>query len=118
MTDVVTNASANGLNDGAINITVSGGTSPYTYLWSNAATTEDLTAIGAGSYSVTITDGNMCTSVNMYAVTQPTSIAIVDTIMNVSCNSGTDGSIALTIAGGVSPYTYLWSNAGHYSYYF
>jgi len=111
VTDVVTNASANGLNDGAINITVSGGTSPYTYLWSNAATTEDLTAIGAGSYSVTITDGNMCTSVNMYAVTQPTSIAIVDTIMNVSCNSGTDGSIALTIAGGVSPYTYLWSNA-------
>ena len=111
VTDAITNASANGLTDGAIDITVTGGTTPYTFVWSNAATTEDISGIGAGSYTVTVTDANACTSANTYSVTQPTTITLVDAITNVSCNGGADGSIALTTSGGVSPYTFVWSNA-------
>jgi hypothetical protein len=111
VTDVITNATVNGASDGSINITVSGGTPAYTYAWNTTDTTEDLSAIGAGAYTVTITDLNGCTSINTYTVTQPTTLSLIDTIINVSCNGGSDGSIALTVLGGVSPYTYLWSNA-------
>ena len=48
--------------DGAINISVAGGTPGYTYLWSNSATTQDLTGVAAGGYSCVITDANGCTS--------------------------------------------------------
>jgi hypothetical protein len=111
VSNTIVNASANGLTDGAIDITVSGGTTPYTYLWSNAATTQDISGIGAGSYTVTVTDANACTSVNTYSVTQPTTIVITDVITNVSCNGGVNGAVALTVSGGVSPYGFVWSTA-------
>jgi hypothetical protein len=57
---VVTHISAYGANDGAIDVTVSGGTAPYGYLWSNGATTQDLSNLGPGTYSVAITDANGC----------------------------------------------------------
>ena len=100
----------NGTN-GQINLSVSGGTAPYTYLWSNNATTQDLINVVAGSYSVTITDDAGCTSVGSYVLTQPASaITITNNITPVSCYGGNNGAINLTINGGVQPYTILWSN--------
>ena len=61
-TVTATDATTAGGNDGSVNITVSGGTAPYTYEWSNSVATEDLTAVAAGTYTVTITDANGCTS--------------------------------------------------------
>ena len=101
-----------GGNNGAISLTVNGGTSPYTYNWSNGASTQNLSGLATGSYSVTVTDANGCTSIQSLNVTQP-SAALSGTALagqNVSCFAGTNGTINLTVNGGTSPYTYNWSN--------
>ncbi len=102
--------------DGTIDINVSGGTSTYTYLWSNGATTQDVTSLITGSYLVTVSDANNCTDTMTTVLTQPTALNIViDSIsnyngFNVSCFNSTDGFINLTTSGGVSPYNFLWNN--------
>jgi gliding motility-associated-like protein len=105
----VTNVLCFGNSTGAINITVGGGNGTYTYIWSNGATTEDLTGLAAGTYSVTATDGNGCSAAASFTVTEPTLLVVTETQNNVSCNNGTNGSIDLTVSGGVSPYTYAWT---------
>jgi hypothetical protein len=111
----VTNISCNGGNNGSItNVAPTGGTSPYTYLWSNGATTADLTGLAVGTYSGTITDTNGCTlSTNAIDITQPAAITLggLPTVTNVSCNGGSNGSVTgVVVVGGTTPYTYLWSN--------
>ncbi|MEP7170058.1 MAG: SprB repeat-containing protein, partial [Bacteroidota bacterium] len=98
---------------GSINITVTGGTTPYTYNWSNGANTEDLTNISAGTYTVTVTDANGCTSTSAaITITQPAAVLAgsATTTGNVACNSGANGAVNLTVTGGTSPYSYTWSN--------
>jgi len=108
---ILTNLNCFGFNDGSIDVSPLGGTPSYTFVWSNGATTEDLTNVGAGTYSVTVSDTNMCSSVSyIYIITQPTQITNTNTVTSVSCNGNADGSIDIFPNGGVSPYTYLWSN--------
>ncbi len=97
---------------GAVNLTVIGGTGPYSYTWSNGATTQNLSNVAAGTYSVTVTDAKGCTSTqNSISVTQPVAaLAVANSKVNVSCFGGNDGSVNLTVTGGTSPYTYVWSN--------
>jgi gliding motility-associated-like protein len=99
-----------GVSNGAINATVSGGTSPYTYSWNNGASTEDLTNIGTGNYVFTVTDANNCTASNSAAITAPSDLVQSASIINVPCVGGTSGAINVTTTGGVSPYSYSWSN--------
>lgn len=111
---VATNITCNGLTDGSVNLTVSGGTSPYTYSWSNAALTEDISGLGVNNYSVTITDHNNCVATANASVTQPAVLAFDGsaTITDVACHGLSTGSIqAPAITGGTSPYSYSWSNA-------
>ncbi len=115
LTAVVTTASdatCNGLTDGSIDVTISGGTPAYTYAWSNGATTEDLSAVVAGTYDVTVTDANGCTAtINGITVGQPDVLAVaVTSTTDVLCNSETDGAIDITVSGGTPAYTYAWSN--------
>jgi gliding motility-associated-like protein len=95
--------------NGSINITVTGGTPPYTYQWSTppGGTTEDLLNIlCAGSYTVTVTDNFGCTFIpDEYVVGAEVSAAVT----NVSCNGGSDGAINLSVSFGTGPYTYVWN---------
>ncbi len=100
-----------GTSTGSINLTVTGGTTPYTYLWSNGATSRDLNGLIAGTYSVTVTDGNGCTVTKSIAIAQPTAaLSLSGSHVGVGCFGGTSGSIDLTVTGGTAPYSYAWSN--------
>jgi gliding motility-associated-like protein len=110
------NISCNGASDGQINFTPTGGTAPYTYLWSNGATTQNLSNVPAGTYSVTATDANGCTTSQTITLTQPplmTQSIASQTFAggwNVSCFGSSDGSIQYDVTGGTPGYTYLWNN--------
>ena len=109
--------SCNGDIDGWIDLTVNGGVGVPTYAWSNGSTTEDLAGIGAGTYSVTATNNNGCTTSKTVVITESVTLtSLVDwsdyNTFGVSCNGDTDGWIDLTVNGGVDNqnYTYAWSN--------
>ncbi|MBK8845740.1 MAG: T9SS type A sorting domain-containing protein [Bacteroidetes bacterium] len=106
-----TNVACNGGNTGSVSVTAADGTSPYTYLWSNASTDASITGLAAGTYNVTVTDANSCISTCSYTVTEPVILTATCSGTNVACNGGNTGSVSVTAADGTSPYTYLWSNA-------
>jgi ABC-type Fe3+-hydroxamate transport system substrate-binding protein len=107
-----TEVSCFGLSNGSINVGVTGGTSPYTFIWSTGASTQNVSGLIAGNYTVTVTDANGCiTSLNK-TVSQPsaTLTASLESSEEVSCNGGANGLININVAGGTSPYSYSWSN--------
>ncbi|MBE8728306.1 T9SS type A sorting domain-containing protein [Flavobacterium hungaricum] len=110
-TIATTSVSCFGGANGTATVTGTGGTPGYTYLWSNGATTATITGLPAGIYSVTITDGNTCsTTINNITINQPTGISANPSQVNVSCNGGANGSATVAPTGGAGSYTYLWSN--------
>ncbi|MFM2208196.1 MAG: hypothetical protein RL213_2171, partial [Bacteroidota bacterium] len=100
-----------GGTSGAIDITVSGGVTPYSFSWSNSSTSEDLTGISAGTYSVTITDFCSATTATSVTITEPAQVTASGTATDVSCFGGSNGSIDLAVSGGSGSYTYSWSNS-------
>ncbi|HYG51826.1 MAG TPA: T9SS type A sorting domain-containing protein, partial [Flavobacteriales bacterium] len=114
-----TNTSCNGSSDGAIDLTVSGGTvsGTYTYNWNAGAfSTQDLSGLAAGAYSVVVTDDNACFAMQTYNLTEPTAISMGASTTNATCNGLSDGTIDLTVSGGTASgtYTYNW-NSGAFS---
>ena len=102
-------------NDGSITSSgITGGTPPYTFSWTGTAeTTENLTGLSAGTYTLTVTDNIGCT--NTFApvvLSQPTAITIAETHSDVSCNGENDGAIDITVSNGNPGYTYLWLPGG------
>jgi hypothetical protein len=102
----------NGGNNVDLTDAVSGGVAPYTYVWSpNVSTTNKADNLSAGTYSVTVTDGNGCSSVASLTVTQPVLLSTAPTATGVLCNGGSTGTASANASGGTSPYTYTWSNS-------
>ncbi len=100
-----------GNNNGSIDITVSGGTAGYTYQWSpSGGVVEDPTGLGPGTYTVVVTDANTCTETFSIDVNVPSGLSLSNTVTDVSCNGGSDGSIDLVVTGGTGLITYLWDN--------
>ncbi|NUO02273.1 MAG: T9SS type A sorting domain-containing protein, partial [Saprospiraceae bacterium] len=108
LSSTATNCSTNEPN-GAITGTLSGGAPPYTYLWSNGATTPALAGLSAGVYAVTVTDGNGCHAIGSATVLQSPPLHLELFPEGVSCHSGNDGAIFTTVSGGALPYSYAWS---------
>jgi len=97
---------------GAIAGAVSGGTAPFSYLWSNGATASALTGLPAGSYSVTATDSNGCQAIATATIHQAGQLELSLFPEAVSCFGGNDGEIFTMVSGGALPYSYIWST-GH-----
>ncbi len=120
LSGVQTPVTCYGLSNGSIVSSVSGGTPPYSYLWSNAFATPDLTNIPAGTYSLTVSDANGCSVGQAFTVAQPGGPFNVGfNTTDVSCNGGNDGSASMTSLSGATPfpppanpYNILWSNGG------
>ena len=110
MLDNTVNVSCNGGSNGQINVSVNGGTPAYTYLWNTGATTEDLTALMAGTYTVTITDANSCTAVLSANVTQPAVLGVTATATPGTLCTGGSSNLSATGMGGTGTLTYAWNN--------
>lgn len=105
-----TDPTCNGGNDGSVTAQASGGTAPYSYLWSNGATTGSVFNLGAGTYTLVVTDANGCTAATAVSLNAPSAVAVNLTGTNISCNEGTDGTATAVASGGTAPYTYLWAS--------
>ncbi|HRH66488.1 MAG TPA: hypothetical protein PLU53_09345, partial [Bacteroidia bacterium] len=99
-------------SDGAILLENTGGSPVYTYSWSNGATTNAITGIRAGNYSVTITDQHGCTGLEQVVITEPDPLVLNFTATNTHCFGTNDGSAVAQLSGGIPPYNYQWSPAG------
>ena len=106
-----TNVSCNGGSNANATATMTGGTPNYTFAWSNGQTTSTATGLSFGTYTVTVTDANGCSSVTTVSISQPTALSSVPSQTNVTCNGGT-GSACVTPGGGTPAYTYAWSPSG------
>jgi hypothetical protein len=110
-TTTVTNANC-GQADGSICANVTGGTvGPYTYLWNNLSTTQCLSLVPAGNYSVTVTDANLCAILHVGTVSNiggPT--VSITSQTNVSCFGSCNGALTTSITSGTGPFSYSWSN--------
>ena len=111
-TTLDSNVSCNGFSDGGVTASATGGTTAYTYTWSNSATTASITGVIAGTYSVTITDANGCTDSASFVISEPAVLVAATAVdNNVSCNGGNDGEATASATGGTTAYTYAWSTS-------
>jgi hypothetical protein len=106
----ITNVMCHGDSTGSVNVTVTGGTAPYSFVWSNGSTNEDLAGLSAGAYIVMVTDSSGCMAADTFSVSQPATLELSAAITNNSCYTASAGAVDLTISGGSAPYSCTWSN--------
>lgn len=115
VTSAVTPSTCSKAN-GGVNITVSQGLAPYTYNWSNGAVTASLTDLAPNTYTLTVADDNGCTTETTFNIVSATTAPDVNVSkINTVCGDST-GSASATVAGGVPPYSFQWSNGSTASF--
>ncbi len=98
------------LCDGIISTTIIGGTGPYTYTWSNGASTSSINNLCTGNYQVSVTDNFGCFTASTINIVSPSApLVLFDSIVNVNCDGVTTGLARVSVTGGTGPYTYSWS---------
>ena len=112
ITSSVADPSCGGYANGSIDLTIAGGTGPFTYNWSNSTSLEDATGLSAGVYLVTITDNGPspnCAYVQFFELDDPSGVYVNIDNYSYPCNQN-DASAQITVSGGAGSYTYLWSS--------
>ncbi|MCR6639864.1 MAG: T9SS type A sorting domain-containing protein [Sporocytophaga sp.] len=116
-----TSLACHGGNTGSVTVQATKGAANYSFVWNNGSTTNNtssatnsITSLAAGTYSVTITDGNNCTATASTTLVQPANpvSADISSKTDVSCNGGSNGSATVSASGGTAPYFYSWSPTG------
>ena len=105
-----TNLTANSNYSGTVDAVVSGGTSPYGYSWSNGSISSQQNGLSAGTYGVTVTDANGCSTSSDVTITEPSFFASSISGTDLACNGNHGGTVSVTANGGTSPYVFGWSN--------
>lgn len=109
ITSSVTHTTCAGDTDGAIALTVTGGTAPYSFAWSNGATTQNISNLNADAYQAWVTDASGCIALADIAVGVSAPIVLAaPTIVQPTCNNN-DGSIVVNATGGTGTLNYLWN---------
>jgi len=110
------NIAFNGINEtcpgdrnGRIDLSVSGGTAPYTYLWADSSSTSAITQLSAGTYGITITDANGCSASSSIPIANDSNLSAQVGTQSLACFGDNSGVILIEATGGVEPYTYLWN---------
>ena len=113
LNSIVKNISCTGLKDGSISIDTSNLTFPFSFKWSNGSDQSSISGLSSGQYTVTVTDGNNCTSEQVFEIFDAVPI-VIDAIQIYPATgpSMNDGSIDITVTGGVPPYTFEWTLNG------
>lgn len=100
---------------GSIDLNLSGGTAPYTIIWDNGESTEVITDLDAGVYSVIVSDANGCVFESSYEIEEPENLQLALSSptfvggFNIDCHGASTGSIGNNVVGGTEPYTYSWT---------
>jgi len=105
-----TDATACGAADGTGLVVATGGTTPYTYAWSNGQTTDNLSSVGFGVYTITVTDDNGCMKDGAVTIGEPSGVSVTATVTDVLCFNTNTGTSTAVAAGGIAPYMYAWSD--------
>lgn len=112
VTAVVTDVNCNGDCDGAINVTVQGGASPYIYNWDNGSTDKDLIDVCAGDYVLNVADNSGCSATFQATIEEPTALFLATASSDETCNGGgCDGSVNVIPTGGINQ-----MNGNNYAY--
>ncbi len=111
-----TSISCYGGSDGSVTASITAGSSPYTYAWSNGdslitnSTSNLISNLSSNTYSVTITDGNGCQSTSSVVLTHPSSISVIPLGSSSTCGNN-NGSVWARVSGGTGSFNYSWSNS-------
>ncbi|TVR38758.1 MAG: hypothetical protein EA392_08710, partial [Cryomorphaceae bacterium] len=105
-----------GLNDGTIDATLTGGTPDYSFAWTGpggfTATTESISNLAPGSYTLAVTDASGCEGLQTIEIAEPDPLDISADVVDITCNGAADGAIVLAVEGGTPGYTYSWAGPG------